>query len=188
MNRKYQRDLLDGHYRDLLKRASTDEWHDVRLQRTDLLVFLEIEGRSNRVAANYLSRIDASRYPVHPYWIGFLNPRLPQSEWPLASDHDPRFWPFSSIPGLQGSFNLFFSGPYRTFWCRPCTGEYFYYHGNDVWDPSRWTLSEVVAYLRDAVSHAEHPDHWRPLQQQNLVRAAKAQGIQLPAGAGTGEA
>src|SRR5215203_5266433 len=150
MDQEYQNALLEGHYSELLSRISSSGWKDVTPIRDGTLIYLELGGNPNRPPASYLARIDAKRYPVHPYWVGFLKPDLPREEWALALDRDPRYWPFSFFPGLQGSFNIVFNGPYRTFWCRPCTVEYFYYHGQDPWRPSRWPLQEVVANLREA--------------------------------------
>jgi hypothetical protein len=188
MDTQYHAAIAQGQFENLERRIVNDGWRDVSVVRDGYLIYLTLERRSGRAPARYLCRIDMERYPVQPYRIGFLKPNLPTGERAEASDRDPRYWPYSTFPGLQGSFNIVFQGPYRTFWCRPCTVEYFYYHGDDVWSAAMWPLDRVAASLREAVQHAEHPDQWRPLQVPNLQMIARAQGITLPEGAGLGDA
>lgn len=139
----------------------------------------------------YLAKIDCSRYPVEPYEVGFINPATPRDDRRRVSDRDARFWPWSPMPGLHGSFNLHFARAIRVFWCRDCTASYFYYHGHEEgrrWDPARWSLDVVVSELRAAVRLATHPRHWRPVQRANLLAVAQARGVGLPAGAGIDDA
>jgi hypothetical protein len=181
----YQQAIIDAQFEELKKRIEADHWAGIVVEREETLIYVcyRIE---TPVTQDYLVRIDMSHYPVDPYWIGFINPGLPRDRWNTASDSDPRFWPWSPMPGLHGSFNLSFQGPFRTFWCRPCTMPFFHYHGDQQWKPGAWDLSRVVAHLRDAIDKAVPPNQWRPLQQQALFALAARAGINLPTDAGLG--
>jgi hypothetical protein len=178
--------ILQAQYEALVRRAAEEQWTNVSLQRQDVQIYATIDTHAP-APAKYLCRIDMTNYPVDPYWIGFINPDLPRPDWNNAPDTDPRFWPWSPMPGLHGSFNLTFGGPFRTFWCRACTVPFFYYHGDRPWVPHEWPLSRVVSRLREALGRAEPPTRWRPMQQQVLLALAAQRQIALPADAGVGD-
>ena len=181
----YHRAIVDAQYELLRARINGNHWNDISVERQGSRIYAHIRATLPE-HFEYRCRIDMSRYPVDPYWVGFINPALPPDKWESATDSDPRFWPFSPIPGLHGSFNLIFQGPFRVFWCRECNFPFFYYHGERRWSPSAWTLERVVAHLRDAISEAEPPTRWRPIHQQALLVAAQKAQINLPPSAGIG--
>lgn len=187
MDPDYHSALLGAQF-SRLESVARAEWPEISVARQGALIYVGLERLSGRARASYRARIDAARYPVEPYRLGFIDPSLQEAEWAGARDRDPRNWPYSQFPGLQGSFNIIFAGPFRTFWCRACTEEYFYYHGEAVWDPAAWPIDRVVSHLREAVQTAEHPAQWRPLQVPLIHEAARARGIELPAHAGVGNA
>lgn len=184
MDRQYHDALVREEIDGLQQAISANGWSDVSFVRSGASVFVSLPGKSRLPLDKYVARIDLAAYPVLPYSVGFVDPDLPPAEWDRAHVRDPRFWPFSAMPGLQGSFNIAHPGPHRVFWCRPCTLEYFYYHGDQVWDPGAWPLYQVVSYLREAVQLAEHPRQWRPVQREQLLGIARANGIHLPEDAG----
>jgi len=181
----YQHAIIDEQYKEALERSKEEGWQDISLNRHESFIYARF---TTELPKNYtyLCRIDMSRYPVDPYWIGFINPDLPNSRWDTSSDCDQRFWPWSPMPGLHGSFILAFQGPFRTFWCRDCNFPFFIYHSDHVWYPGSWRLSRVIASLRDAIRKAEPPSRWRPLQRETLVLIAGKMGFTLPDGAGSG--
>jgi hypothetical protein len=185
MFEKYHRAIVDAQFDELLTRVKSDGWTDVSVDRDLSQVYVTLTAKSP-VLYTYRSRIDMSRYPVDPYWVGFINPDLPRERWSTASASDPRFWPWSPMPGLDGSFILAFQGPFRTFWCRECNLPFFLYHGDWIWKPAEWHLSRVVAYLREAVNQGKAPNRWRPLQRDALFNLAARAGITLPPGASEG--
>ena len=181
----YHRDIVEAQFERLASRASREAWQNVSLERDEARTYVKLAVTRPEPYC-YLVRIDMARYPVDPYWVGFLNPELPRDRWSTVSDGDPRFWPWSAMPGLHGSFIITFQGPFRVFWCRPCTFPFFYYHGDIPWSPASWPLERVVAYLREAVELAEPPVRWRPIQRQSLIVAAANYRVNLPQDAGLG--
>lgn len=181
----YHRAIVDAQYGALCKRATEEHWTNVTFERNGALFYVTfpVEARDQYT---YVARIDMRRYPVDPYWVGFINADLPRTRWDSASDSDPRFWPWSPMPGLHGSFNLTFQGPYRTFWCRECNFPFFQYHPDRRWVPREWPLDRVVAHLRHALELAEPPTRWRPIEQQVILAIAARGGIIVPADAGLG--
>src|SRR2546430_477803 len=161
----YHRAIVDAQYLTLTDRIAAERWSDLSVERHEALIYVRLQVSKPRLQ-EYLCRIDMRQYPVEPYWIGFLNPDARRERWSDLSDSDPRFWPWSPMPGLHGSFNITFLGPFRTFWCREFTVPFFYYHGLErKWSPGHWPLDRVVANLRDAIKRAEPPHNWRPIQQ-----------------------
>lgn len=182
---EYHAAIVDAQFERLKERAAAEGWRNLAVERDDSQIYVRL-AVERPAPYRYISRIDISRYPVDPYWIGFINPDLPQERWREASDSDPRFWPWSPMPGLHGSFILAFQGPFRTFWCRDCNLPFFHYHGDQRWVPAAWPLDRLVAHLRQAVDLAEPPNRWRPLQQSILLMEAAKVGATLPEGAGLG--
>lgn len=183
MNTDYREALVSAGLAMLGRRISDEGWTDTVVERDGDLVFVRISGPDPN--DHFLVRIDTSAYPVEPYEIGFIASDAPRADWALLSDRDPRYWPFSAMPGIHGSFNIAYPGAMTTFWCRACTGAYFHYHGHeDRWEPARWPLDTVVTELRTAVQAAKHPRHWRPVARSTLLAVAAQHGITLPKSAG----
>jgi hypothetical protein len=182
---EYQERLISEAIRTVEARAAAEPWPDVAVQREREIIFVTMQGV--RPGDDYLTRIDMSTFPIEPYEIGFVDPRASLEDRLHISDRDPRYWPWSPMPGLHGSFNIHFARAIRVFWCRDCTSGYYYYHGREAgsrWQPAKWPLVRVVAELRNAVRDAQHPRHWRPVQRPRLLALASERGIQLPANAG----
>lgn len=163
--------------------ADEDGLEGVRVERVGHFLYVWATGK--RAGDDYLARIDMSSYPVEPYEIGFLDPGADRAEWDCLSDRDPRFWPFSGIAGLHGSFHVAFFGVIPVFWCERATAPFYHYHGaKESWIPGDWPIDVVVVKLVQALKKADHPRHWRPLGHETLLAAARQHGIELPAGAG----
>lgn len=177
--------IVNAQLQRLEERISRDGWTDTAVAQTGTFVYVTIRAPAPQVY-DYRVRIDMRKFPVDPYWVGFIDPSVPKERWDDASDSDPRYWPWSPMAGLHGSFILSFEGPYRTFWCRECNFPFFVYHGDQRWNPAAWPLDKVVAHLRDAIARAESPSRWRPLQQAALLQVAANARISLPADAGLG--
>ena len=185
MDASYKNALLTAQLETLAWRIGNEGWVEVTVERDEDVVYVGLPARP--ATERYLAKIDTAHYPVEPYWVGFVDPALSLSERRRVSDADPRYWPLSGVPGLDGSFHVAFPGAYRAFWCRECTVQYFHYHGAEpgaTWDPARWPLDVVVAHLREAVTRAHHPRQWRRLFQTVLRNAAANASLQLPEGAG----
>lgn len=183
---EYHSAILDAQYGSLCKRIADEKWLNTVADRDGHLIYVSVAADLHG-AYKYLARIDMQRYPVDPYWVGFINSDLAREHWKTASDSDPRYWPWSPMPGLHGSFNLIFQGPYRTFWCRECNFPFFQYHPDRRWAPYEWPLDRVVAHLRQALETAEPPIRWRPIEQQVILGLAARNGVTLPPDAGLGE-
>jgi hypothetical protein len=186
MHQEFHAAIVAANVQHLENRIVRDAWADTAVVLKDgPIVYLSIRS-AGITPYEYRVRIDMTKFPVEPYWVGFIDPGLPQERWPLTSDTDPRYWPWSPMAGLHGSFILAFQGPYRTFWCRDCTVPFFAYHGDKRWDPAAWPLDRVVAHLREAIAQAEPPARWRPVQQGGLLQAAANAGVNVPPDAGLG--
>jgi hypothetical protein len=183
MHPEYHAALVRGAVEALQRRAAAGGWTETTVEHIDSTVFVALNGR--RAGDEYLAKIDMSKFPVEPYEVGFVNPRLATDDRMRVSSRDPRYWPWSPMPGLHGSFIIHYPRAIRTFWCRPCTAPFFYYHGaENRWEPGRWPLTTVVADLREAVLEAEHPRHWRAVQRATLFPFAQGRGVTLPPGGG----
>ncbi|MDB4889235.1 MAG: hypothetical protein JWL61_1090 [Gemmatimonadetes bacterium] len=185
MHPGYQDALLTAAETRLRELTVADRLEPYEIQRAQSVFFVPF--RTKSPADRYLARIDAERFPVDPYEVGFINPETPLAERMNVSSKDPRYWPWSPMPGIHGSFNTTFNRAIRVFWCRECTASYFYYHGGEAdrsWHPARWPLERVVTELIDAASKAEHPRIWRANQRVNLLLMAQQSRIELPPGAG----
>lgn len=185
MLQDYHQAIVSAQYGRLLQRSDDEHWGNLHFDRERARIYVTIDV-VKPAAHRYVCRIDMSGYPVDPYWVGFIDPSTPRDRWEQASDLDARYWPWSPMPGLHGSFIVTFLGPYRTFWCRECNFPYFVYHGDQRWIPAKWPLDRVVSHLREALQQAEPPNRWRPLQQATLLGAAAQAGIAIPPDAGLG--
>lgn len=191
MDTAYHDAAVAGEFKILQEAISEEDWPSPAVRTVSLenqFIFVELRVPGNSKPLSYLARIDMVDYPVQPYRLGFLDPQIPRNEWATANDWDPRYWPFSFFPGLDGSFHIAHQAPHMVFWCRPCTAEYFYFHGNETWKASDWPLWRVVSHLGKAVVGARHPDEWRPLQAQRLHVKARMLGVLLPSSAGVDDA
>src|SRR4051812_24141155 len=90
MDDTYHRAIVDAQYEVLRARISGDRWDDVSVEREGSRIYADIRATQPE-NFEYRCRIDMSRYPVDPYWVGFINPALPRENWESASDSDPRF-------------------------------------------------------------------------------------------------
>jgi hypothetical protein len=185
----YHGAIVEAHVVELRDVVSREQWPGVRIENDGALVYATIDvERSARASARYVARIDMGHFPVWPYFVGFLDPRLARERWSTATDRDPRYWPYSPLPGLEGGFHIHYPGVHRVFWCQACTPEYFFYHRDAVWEPHRWALWRVVSHLRNALHQAEAPGDWRGIFRQTITAAAKQNGLVIPDEAGTGDA
>lgn len=185
MHPDYHSSLIESGIVAVKRRAQSEAWADIAVERDGGSVFVSLTGAL--VGDEYLAKIDMSRYPVEPYEVGFIRPGTNVGERNRVSDRDVRYWPWSPMPGLHGSFHIHFHRAIRAFWCRDCTASFFYFHGHEIgrrWQPSAWPLDYVVATLRTAVRQAVHPRHWRPVQRANLIGFAAQRGVVLPENAG----
>jgi hypothetical protein len=178
---RYHSTLVASAIAEATAKAEAERW-PATLASKDNYVFVRI--RETRSGFGYLARIDLSRYPVEPYELGFFSPSVSEEDLERLPDTDPRFWPSSPTPGLDGSFHTRRPGAIRAFWCRPCTTGYFFYHVNDVWSPVDWPLHRVIGELLQAVAQAQHPRSWRSVERPVLIALAAQSGMELPENAG----
>jgi hypothetical protein len=182
MHPGYHESIVSDALAALRLRATAEQWTDVEVDREGDHVYVRLTGRGP--GDMYLAKIDCTRYPVEPYELGFIRPASARADYGRVSERDPRYWPWSPMPGQHGSFLLTHGGAIRVFWCRPCTASYFYYHGMEQharWRPVAWPLHHVVDTLRQSVRLAEHPRHWRSIQRQTLLAAIQGSQVMLPA-------
>ena len=180
----YHQAIVESAVMTLRKRAVSDGSQPLRMECDRDAVFVWLVGKIK--GDEYVAKVDLSRYPVEPYEVGFIDPATSPENRLKVSDRDARFWPWSPMPGIHGSFNLQFPRAIRIFWCRECTNSFFYYHGHEagrVWEASKWPLHRVVDELRVAVTKADHPRHWRWLQRSVIEGEARRRGVELPDGA-----
>jgi hypothetical protein len=178
MNQRYQKAIVESQFLEAVRSVAESKWEDTELHMTGLVVLCHFAFADGK----YLARIDASEYPVEPYWVGFLDPATSRDQWLRACDGDARYWPWSPMPGLHGSFNLTFGGSYRVFWCRECTRQFFHYHGDHPWQPASWPMARVVSHLRDAALRATPPGKWLPIEMEGIRVIAANMNVQIPRG------
>lgn len=186
MNPQYHSDLIAGQVERAREASGLRALLAGDIEQDGEMVFVPLFGR-RRGNDVYLARIDMSEYPVEPYEVGFIKPDVVGDDRLRVSDRDPRYWPWSPMPGLHGSFNIHYPGPIRVFWCRSATQAFFFYHGAEegkCWDPANWPLDIVIRELVDAVLVAEHPRHWRPVQRLLLEKLFSLKQQPIPHGAG----
>lgn len=163
MDVQYQRHLIAAQFGELQHRIR-EQSMNIAAERVEDFIFARMYGREGS-AEPYVVRISAGYYPVQPWRAGFVNPAVEGDDRLHIPDHDPRFWPFSGLPGLDGGFHVAFQGPFRVFICRPFTTEYFYYHHDHRWQPHVFDLSRVVMELDRELKKAQHFSKWLPLVQ-----------------------
>ncbi len=159
MDREYQRRLLAAEF------AALQEWIAVEgvpvaADLVDGMVFLRLHGPGGP-GESYQVKIEPHRYPVGPWRIGFIDPSAEGAQRFLVPDRDPRFWPYSQVPGLHGGFHVHYPGPYRIFICHQFTTEYFAYHADEQpWRPDVYGLRRVVEQLGLEIAKAVHFSRW----------------------------
>lgn len=163
MDAEYQHRLIASQFQRLESRIK-DESHEIVAERVGATVFARFCGLG-RAREPYVAKIRAAMYPIQPWRVGFINPEVEGDARLAIPDRDPRYWPFSGLPGLDGGFHVAFQGPFRVFVCKPFTVEYFYYHPDQRWDPRVYDLSRVVIELAAEVRNAEHFSKWVRLVQ-----------------------
>lgn len=161
MDAEFQRRLLEADFIRLQKDIETGG-RQVRVELEGLVVFARLYGRAG-CSEPYLAKIEAGFYPVSPWRVGFIDPSVEGEERLSVPDRDPRFWPCSGLPGLNGGFHVSYSGAYRVFVCHPFTTEYFHYHADKPWEPEVYNIGRVVIQLDEEVKKADHYSRWYPL-------------------------
>jgi hypothetical protein len=154
----YQRCLIGEQVEQLRQEFATGLHPHARLESGGDLTILRLDGRGPDEP--YQVKIEPASYPVGPWRISFIDPALDGAERLRAPDRDPRFWPYSQIPGVFGGFHIHFPGPYRVFVCRPYTTEYFYYHPEEAWRPDIYDLPAVFRDLEKNLQDAVHFSRW----------------------------
>lgn len=155
MDREYQRCLL----RDNVARLQASRAADSTADLDGTGVFVRLFGPGGR-GEPYLAKIEVSDYPVAPWRVSFIDPAADATDRWVVPDRDPRFWPYSPIPGLHGGFHVHYPGPYRVFVCLPFTREFFYYHPELAWHPEIYDLPRVICELELALKRAQHFSLW----------------------------
>ena len=162
MDREFQRRLLEADFVRLQELIET-EGRNIRAELVERTVFARMYGPGGG-REPYLAKVEAGLYPVGQWRVGFIDPSVEGEERFKVPDRDPRFWPFSGLPGLNGGFHVSYAGPFRVFVCHPFTTEYLYYHGReDRWAPEVYDIARVVRQLDDEVKKADHFSRWYPL-------------------------
>ncbi len=189
MHPDYHNAIIESALYAAREHVASEGWAEVTLEREGASVFATFVGAI--AGDRYLARIDMARFPVEPYEVGFIKPETPRSDWLRVSDRDARYWPWSPMPALNGSFVIAFPRALRVFWCRDCTTSFFYIHGHEEgrrWSPHAWQLTAVISELRTAVLKAVHQRHWRYNQRPRLVELLAGAGISLPPNAAIDDA
>jgi hypothetical protein len=161
MDAEYQRRLVEDGFAQLLRRIG-EESREIEAEMEGGAVFARMSGAGGG-AEPYQLKVEAGQYPVGPWRVGFIDPAARGEGRLTLPDHDPRYWPFSGLPGLDGGFHVSYPGPHRVFVCHPFTAEYFYYHADTRWEPWAYGLERVVIQIGDEVKKANHFSRWYPL-------------------------
>jgi hypothetical protein len=161
MDIEFQQRLLEADFVRLQKEIETGG-RNIRVELDAPRIFARFYGRGGE-SEPYLAKIEAAFYPVTPWRVGFIDPSVEGETRLLVPDRDPRFWPYSGLPGLNGGFHVSYPGPYRVFVCHPFTTEYFHYHADKAWEPEVYNLVRVIVQLDEEVKKADHFSKWYPL-------------------------
>jgi hypothetical protein len=100
------------------------------------------DGRMDR----YVAVLDASDFPLYPFDIGFVDPRLNLSDAALSADiKNPRWFPYDGETKFKTQFR---DAPHVFVCVQPgFSKEYFIHHKLEQWNPRYWTLARVVHQL-----------------------------------------
>lgn len=167
MDAEFQRRLLEADFVRLQKDIETGG-RQIRVEMEGPRVFARLYGRAGE-SEPYLAKIEAGSYPVAPWRVGFIDPSVEGEARLSVPDRDPRFWPHSGLPGLDGGFHVSYPGPYRVFVCHPFTIEYFHYHADKAWEPEVYNIARVVIQLDKEVKKANHFSRWYPLVSRGVL-------------------
>lgn len=162
MDAEFQRRLVMDAFGRLEARIAADHTSDVAMDWEDRTLFIKMYGPLG-LDQPYQVKIEPWLYPVGPWRVGFIDPDVTGPDRLVVPDRDPRFWPYSQLPGAFGGFHVHFEREHRVFVCLPFTTEYFRYHGNEPWDPHAYDLYRVVTSLQEAVKKAIHFSIWCPI-------------------------
>jgi hypothetical protein len=162
MDAEFQHRLVTEAFSRLVARIEADHAFDVAIDWQERSLFARMYGPLG-VSQPYQVKIEPWLYPVGPWRVGFIDPDVAGADRLSVPDRDPRFWPYSQLPGTFGGFHVHFEREHRVFVCRPFTTEYFRYHGDEPWDPHTYDLYGVVTNLREAVKKAVHFSIWCPI-------------------------
>src|SRR3954463_2119311 len=100
MHQEFHAAVVAANVQRLEDRIVRDAWANTTIVLNNgSIVYLSIRA-GGITPYEYRARIDMTTFPGEPYWVGFIDPDLPPERWPLASDTDPRYWPWSPMAGL----------------------------------------------------------------------------------------
>jgi hypothetical protein len=156
---EFQRKLIAADFSRLKERIETDNSFNVLPEWEKENLFVRLSGPAG-VSERYQAKIEPWLYPVGPWRVGFIDPAIEGERRLLVPDRDPRFWPYSQLPGAFGGFHVHYPREHRVFVCLPFTTEFFRYHGDTSWEPYNYDLYRVVCMLNEAVKKAVHFSVW----------------------------
>jgi hypothetical protein len=157
---EYQRRLVIADFAKLEERLEIDRTLNVHPEWAGSVLFVRMFGPGG-VSHPYLAKIEPWLYPVGPWRVGFIDPSIEGKSRLAVPDRDPRFWPYSQLPGAFGGFHVHYPREHRVFVCLPFTTEFFHYHGNErPWEPHIYDLYGVVTTLNEAIKKAAHFSVW----------------------------
>jgi hypothetical protein len=156
---EYQRRLIAADFTRLEERLEIDTTLNVRPDWIGDVLFVQMFGPAGE-SQPYLVKIEPWLYPVGPWRVGFIDPSVEGERRLTVPDRDPRFWPYSQLPGAFGGFHVHFQRAHRVFVCLPFTTEFFHYHGERPWEPYVYDLYGVVMTLNEALKKAVHFSVW----------------------------
>ena len=162
MDPEYQRRLVAADFARLERRIEEDRSLNIDPEWERGVLFVRMFGPSG-MAEPYLAKIEPWLYPVGPWRVGFIDPTAEGERRLIVPDRDPRFWPYSQLPGAFGGFHVHYPREHRVFVCLPFTTEFFHYHGDKRWEPEIFDLYRVVLDLDGAIRKAVHFSVWRAM-------------------------
>jgi hypothetical protein len=162
MDTEFQRRIVAAGFRRLEQRIEEDRTFNVRPEWEADVLFVRMFGLGGE-SEPYQAKIESWLYPVGPWRVGFIDPAVGGPSRLLTPDRDPRFWPYSQLPGAFGGFHVHYPREHRVFICLPFTTEFFRYHGDHPWSPNIYDLYRVVTSLYDALKKAVHFSVWREM-------------------------
>jgi hypothetical protein len=162
MDAEFQRRLIAADFRRLEQRIEEDATLGVRPEWEGDVLFVRMFGQGGD-SEPYQAKIEPWLYPVGPWRVGFIDPTVEGAGRLIVPDRDPRFWPYSQLPGAFGGFHVHYPREHRVFVCLPFTTEFFHYHGDNPWEPHTYGLYRVVTSLNEAVKKAVHFSVWREM-------------------------
>jgi hypothetical protein len=112
------------------------------------------DGRTDR----YVAIIDATDFPLYPFDVGFVDPRLTEPDAARCGNiKDPRWFPCDGETKFKTQFR---EAPHVFVCIQPgFSKEYFIHHRAEQWNPRYWTLARVVHQVQLA---AREPTYQLP--------------------------